>query len=60
MSKVTNYFNEVIAEMKKVSWPKRDELMSNTVLTLVFALVISLFIFGVDRIISQILDFIYA
>ena len=60
MSKVTNYFNEVIAEMKKVSWPKRDELTSNTVLTLAFALAISLFIFGVDRIISQILDFIYA
>ncbi len=60
MKTIINYINEVIAEMKKVSWPKRDELISNTVLTLVVSLAISLFIFGVDQVISQILDFIYA
>ena len=60
MKWITNYINEVISEMKKVSWPKRDELINNTVMTLVVSLAISLFIFGVDRIISQILDFIYA
>ena len=59
MSKLTNYINEVISEMQKVSWPKRQELMSNTAITLVASFILSLFIYFTDRIISTVLDFIY-
>ncbi len=54
-----NYLVEVRKEMRKVNWPKRKELISNTVLTLVSALVISLFIFGADQVISWALRLIY-
>ena len=54
-----NYIVEVRKEMRKVNWPKRKELMSNTTLTLVAALVISIFIFGADQVISQVLQFVY-
>ena len=54
-----NYISEVRKEMRKVNWPKRKELIDNTVLTLVFAVVLSLFIFGSDQIISQVLRLIY-
>ena len=56
---VGNYVGEVRKEMRKVNWPKRQELVSNTALTLVASLVISLFIFGADQIISWLLQFIY-
>ncbi|WP_412067893.1 preprotein translocase subunit SecE [Rubrivirga sp. IMCC43871] len=54
-----NYLVEVRKEMRKVNWPKRQELISNTVLTLVSSLAISLFIFGADQVISTVLRFIY-
>ena len=54
-----NYLVEVRKEMRKVNWPKRQELISNTVLTLVSALATSVFIFGADQVISQILKIIY-
>ena len=54
-----NYLVEVRKEMRKVNWPKRQELISNTVLTLVSALAASLFIFFADEVISVALRFIY-
>lgn len=56
----TKYLSEVNSEMQKVSWPKRHELISNTVITLVFALLLSLFIYLADQVISTILEFIYS
>ncbi|MAQ95810.1 preprotein translocase subunit SecE [Rubrivirga sp. SAORIC476] len=54
-----NYVVEVRKEMRKVNWPKRKELISNTVLTLASSLAISIFIFGADQVISTALRFIY-
>ncbi len=59
MNKIKAYLEEVAKEMRKVSWPTQRELISNTVITLAATLVISLFIFGIDRVISQVLEFIY-
>jgi preprotein translocase subunit SecE len=53
------YITEVQKEMRKVSWPKRQELLNNTVLTLVSALFLSVLIFGSDQIISWLLTLIY-
>lgn len=54
-----NYLVEVRKEMRKVNWPKRKELISNTTLTLVASLVLALFIFGADQLISQVLRLVY-
>ena len=54
-----NYLVEVRKEMRKVNWPKRKELISNTVLTLLSALAVSIFIFGADQVISYVLRLIY-
>lgn len=57
--KLGNYLVEVRKEMRKVNWPKRPELVSNTVLTLVASFVISLFIFGADQVIAWVLARVY-
>jgi preprotein translocase subunit SecE len=57
--KVGSYLDDVRKEMRKVNWPKRQELISNTVLTLVASSAISLFIFGADQVISRLLSLIY-
>ena len=59
MNKIKTYFEEVVREMRKVSWPRRQELISNTTITLVATIIVSLFIFLADRVISAALEFIY-
>jgi preprotein translocase subunit SecE len=58
-NKVSGYLQDVSKEMKKVHWPSRNELISNTVLTLIAALVLALFIYVADQGISGILERIY-
>ena len=59
MNKLKTYIEEVVKEMRKVSWPRRSELISNTTITLIATVIVSLFIFAADRIISGALEFIY-
>ena len=59
MKKIATYVEEVITEMRKVNWPKRKELVSNTVITLLASLALALFIFGADQVISSILKIVY-
>ncbi len=58
--KVAEYLGDVTREMRKVSWPARNELISNTLITLLASMIISLYIWGADQIISRVLEFIYS
>jgi preprotein translocase subunit SecE len=44
-----------VKEMKKVTWPSRDELRESTMIVLVVCGVIATFIFGVDWVVSNIM-----
>jgi len=59
MSWITEYINNVTAEMRKVNWPSRDELISSTLITLVATIIISGFVFIADQVISTSLEIIY-
>ncbi len=56
---IAQYLNDVGKEMRKVSWPSRNELISNTLITLFATVVISIYIWAADQVISQALEFIY-
>ena len=58
-NKAIGYVGEVRKEMRKVNWPKQNELVSNTTLTLVASFIVALFIFGADQLISRILALVY-
>ena len=45
--------------MRKVSWPDRAELISNTLVTIVATVIISLFIYLTDHVIGLVLNVIY-
>ena len=53
--KIINFFTDVVKEMKKVTWPKKDELRESTVIVLVSCLIISAFVYVVDTIVSAVL-----
>jgi preprotein translocase subunit SecE len=59
MANISNYLEEVGKEMRKVTWPSQKELISQTTVTIIATLVISLFIFSADRVISTVLEVIY-
>tara|TARA_Y100001960_G_scaffold292067_1_gene333964 strand:+ start:77 stop:262 length:186 start_codon:yes stop_codon:yes gene_type:complete len=50
-----SYFSGVKLELKKVSWIGKQELIGSTMVVLVFAMILGLFLYALD---AQILDWI--
>jgi preprotein translocase subunit SecE len=50
---VTRFFKEIRAELKKVTWTGRKEVMSGTIAVLVLCGIISLFLWVIDFGLSQ-------
>ena len=53
--KSMSFFDAVVREMRKVSWPSREALQDATVITLAMCVLIALFTFGVDKIFEVII-----
>jgi preprotein translocase subunit SecE len=53
--KITEFINGVTKEMKKVTWPTREELRESTTVVLVSTIVVSLFVALVDTLLTQIM-----
>ena len=58
MSKLLKFFDDVKFEMNKVSWPTWDELKSSTYIVLNLSLILIVFLFFIDLILSKILSYI--
>ncbi|QEY23935.1 preprotein translocase subunit SecE [Neisseria animalis] len=46
------YFRSSWTEFKKVVWPKRDDAVKMTIFVVIFVALLSIFIYGVDSVIS--------
>ena len=53
--KIIAFFTDVVKEMNKVTWPKKDDLRDSTVVVLVVCLLVAAFIWGVDTVVSGVL-----
>ncbi|HXG38225.1 MAG TPA: preprotein translocase subunit SecE [Bacteroidota bacterium] len=51
--KILNFVRDVVKEMEKVTWPTREELMESTKVVVVVSLLISLFTWAVDLVVSE-------
>jgi preprotein translocase subunit SecE len=52
LAKVKQFVQDVQLEMKKVTWPSREELRGSTMVVIVMVILVSIFIGLVDRILS--------
>lgn len=52
MNTLLSFFNEVQAELKKVSWPSRTEVVGSTIIVCVVVLIFSMILGGMDNIFS--------
>ena len=48
------YLRDVRGEMKKVTWPSKDDMIKTTVAVIVISLFFGIYLFGVDFIFSRI------
>ena len=51
--KLINFFQDVVKEMEKVTWPTRDELFESTKIVIVVSLIIAVFAWVVDFAVSE-------
>jgi len=50
--KIIAFFDDVVKEMKKVTWPTKDELKDSTAVVLVATLIIAVFVYAVDLVVN--------
>ena len=48
--KIRRFFSDTVAEMRRCTWPTRQELLESTGLVVVAILILALFVFGVDEV----------
>ena len=59
MNKIKKFFSDVKFEMKKVSWPSWEELKGSTFVVISFSIIVSIFLFFIDRILATLLQVIF-
>ena len=52
MEKIKKFLKEVVAELRKVTWPSKDELIGSTIVTIVVSCIVAIFIGIVDRVLT--------
>ncbi len=53
--KIIGFFTDVVKEMNKVTWPKKEELRESTIVVLVVCVLIAAFVYVVDTVVSEVL-----
>ncbi len=56
IEKSTTFLSEVVAEMKKVTWPDSKQTAASTLVVIIFSVIVSLYLFGVDAIVHWLIN----
>ena len=54
--RIPRYFKDVAGEFKKIAWPTKKTALNNTLVVLGFCVVVGLFIWGVDLLLTLIVN----
>ncbi|MCX7875936.1 MAG: preprotein translocase subunit SecE [Melioribacteraceae bacterium] len=57
--KIINFVNDVVKEMKKVTWPTKEELKESTSIVIVVCLILAVFTYIIDMSITWIFKGIF-
>jgi len=53
-------YKDVLAEVKKVTWPNRGEVVSTTVVVIVATVVFAVYLWGCDIVFYKAIDFLFS
>ena len=59
MKKIILFFQESYAELRKVTWPSRDEALASTRVVLISTIIIAFMLGLVDFILFKLVDWIF-
>lgn len=57
--KILGFFTDIYKEMKKVTWPKKEEMRDYTKVVVVTMFIFAIFVYVVDKGISEILKVLF-
>jgi preprotein translocase subunit SecE len=57
--KIINFFVDIFKEMKKVSWPKKQELKDSTIIVVITMILFAVFVYIIDMGISNFLKLLF-
>ncbi len=57
--KIIKFFEDVVKEMKKVTWPTKAELVESTKIVIVACIILAGFTYCIDMLISQVISGIF-
>ncbi len=58
-NKIIYFFVDIVREMKKVTWPKKEELKESTLIVIITSLIFAIFVYIVDFILNKGLEAIF-
>ena len=59
VSATREFFRDTNAEMKKVTWPTRNEVVGTTTVVIVATIVFAIFLWGCDFVFYKAIDFLF-
>ncbi len=59
IEKLKQFLADVSKEMKKVSWPTKEQLQESTVVVLSVCFIITVIVFGIDAAMTKIVELIF-
>lgn len=59
IERIKTYFAETRAELKKVTWPSRQDLIDSTKVVIVATLIVTVFTGIIDQILSRIIKLVF-
>jgi len=57
-TRLLGYLKYVRSELRKVIWPKRDEMIQSTIIVIITLFVLSLYIMGLDAVFAGLINLI--
>ena len=58
-TKIKTFWDEVITELKAVSWPSKNEVWYTTIVVIIAVFIFGIYLFLVDIILTWVLEHIY-
>ena len=58
-SRIKNFYEEVVTEMKTVTWPSKNEVWYTTIVVIIAAFICGIYLFLIDLFLTFVLDNLY-
>jgi preprotein translocase subunit SecE len=59
IGKIKEFTNDVVKEMKKVSWPSKEQLKESTIVVIITTIIITLIVLAIDKVMDLIIKGIF-